>query len=532
MNADTTRIEKLRSIRKRTDLTLRPTQHLRSTFIGFDGSEQPLRLRYYQVQGILHLLAVKRFLLGDDTGLGKTIQSIAALCYLWEKKPGLKALVLTNKSAVPQWAAEFDKFSTGVRVITCKGTPAQRRTARDAYETSTGPTVIIMGYRSAVQDIRHLQEWEDHVAIYDEATAFKNPKTQVHQVCRHLANRAERVWALTATMIKNNLMEGWGIYQIVQPGLFPTTQNGFMTRFCLTRMQRLPGGRRQIPVIVGYRREHIELFRELIEPSFLGRPKFEVASELPPLTTRVEKVGMSRVQHEKYAEALTGLLEVYNRDSGEVEEKEVTVLTAVTYCQQIVNHPDLIGAEGPSQKLDRLMEILTEGDLAGEKVIVFSRFRKMVDIIMPTLAKAGVKAVRITGSENEDQRKVAQDAFQDMKSDTTAIVITTAATEAVNLQAAKALIFYDTPWSGGDYIQAIGRMIRIGSIHDRVYAVHLVCEGTIDDRIMEVKKRKMKLIESVIGKRIKGEDDDFEVAAGNELSDLFDSLQGDAWRLK
>jgi SNF2 family DNA or RNA helicase len=526
------RVEKLKVIRSRTDLTLRPTHHLRKTFIGFDGEECKLQLRYYQVQGILHLLAVPRFLLGDDTGLGKTLQAIAALCYLWEKKPDLKVIVLTNKSAVAQWAGEFDKFSTGVRVIVCKGTPAKRRKARDEYESSTGPTVIVMGYRSAVQDIRHIQEWEGHIAIFDEATAFKNPRTQVHQVCRHLANRAEKVWGLTATLIKNNLTEGWGIYQIVSPGLFPTSKNGFMNHYCVTRMQRLPGGRRQVPVIVGYRKDQIQRFRQKIETSFLGRPKFEVASELPPMTTRIEKVGMSAVQHEKYAEALSGLLEVVDRESGEMEEKEVTVLTAVTYCQQIVDHPDLIGAGGDSQKLDRLLELLTEGDLAGQKVIVFSRFRKMVDIIMPALVKAGVKAVRITGSENEDQRKEAQDAFQDQKSDTAVIVITTAATEAVNLQAAKALVFYDTPWSGGDYIQAIGRMIRIGSIHDRVFAVHLVCGGTIDDRIMEVIKRKMKLIESVIGKRIKGESDEFEVAASNDLSDLFDSLKGDAWRLK
>ena len=86
MNVDD-RVEKLKVIRQRTDLTLRPTQHLRKTFIGFDGEEHDLQLRYYQVQGILHLLAVPRFLLGDDTGLGKTIQAIAASLSITARVP-------------------------------------------------------------------------------------------------------------------------------------------------------------------------------------------------------------------------------------------------------------------------------------------------------------------------------------------------------------------------------------------------------------------------------------------------------------
>ena len=98
----------------------------------------------------------------------------------------------------------------------------------------------------------------------------------------------------------------------------------------------------------------------------------------------------------------------------------------------------------------------------------------------------------------------------------------------MNLQAAKAIVFYDTPWSGGDYLQALGRMIRIGTEHSSVYAFHITSPDTIDDRVMEVLKRKMKLIESIIGKRIKDEDDDTIVEATNDISDLFDALRSDA----
>lgn len=459
-----------------------------------------------------------------------TLQSIAALCYTWDRNPDVKALVLTNKSAVPQWVGEFSKFTAGVNAILCRGTPKQRQKAYDEFNASKGPTVLVMGYRSAVQDFQKLQDVKWGCVIYDEASAFKNPKTKIHQVCRHFSGNSDRTWGLTATLIKNRLEEGWGIYQVIAPGLFHPSHSRFMSEFCVTRMQRIKGSRRQIPIVVGHRKDQIARFREMIEPYFIGRPKHEVAAELPPLTSKTIKFGMTRAQSVLYNEALSGLLEVLDKETGEFEEKEVSQLTSIIYCQQIVNHPLLIGHEGDSTKLNTLMELLTEGDLEGEKVIVFSRFRTMVDIIMEKLRAKKVKAVRITGSEDEDQRKASQDAFQNPKDDTKVICITTAATEAVNLQAAKAIIFFDTPWSAGDYLQALGRMIRIGSEHDSVYAFHLVCQDSIDERVQEVRRSKMRLIESVLGKRLKGDADDVEVSVSNEIGDLFSALQQDARR--
>lgn len=415
-------------------------------------------------------------------------------------------------------------------VIVCKGSPAQRKKAREEYEAATGPTVLVMGYRSAVQDFSEIQDWEGYIFINDEATAYKNNTTQVHQVCRHLSSKAERTWALTATLIKNSLIEGWGIYQVVAPGLFGN-KNSFLNEYCITRMQTLPGSRRQVPIIVGYRERDVRAFRDKIDPYFLGRPKSEVASDLPPLIIKQIQCTLTKFQQEKYAEALTGLLEIGRDDK--VEEKEVTKLTAVIYCQQIVNHPDLIGCDGDSDKLDTLIDLLTEGELANEKVIVFSRFRKMIDIIGPALKKTGTKSVRITGEEDEKARKASQDTFQDPNSDVRVVLITTAASEAINLQAAKAIIFYDTPWSAGDYLQLLGRMIRIGSLHDRCYALHLVASGTIDERVVKVMETKMGLVEKVLGKRIKGEEDsDVVVSADNDLSDLFNSLVQDAKKVK
>lgn len=523
---------KLQEIRDRKDLVLKPTKFLKETFTDFDGTEKPLNIRYYQIQGIFHLLLMKRFILGDDTGLGKTLEAIGALCYLWAKQPNQKVIILTTKSATNQWASEFHKFTRGVTTILGKGTPAVRRKAREAFAKATGPTVMIMGYRAAVQDFTHLQHFKDYVFICDEATAFKNPKTQVHQVCQHLADSADRVWGLTATLIKNNLMEGYGIYRVVVPGLFQMSANQFMLYYCLTRMQKLPKSNRQIPVIIGYAKPKVLEFKETIAPYFLGRPKYEVASELPSLTIQSIPVEMTREQDEKYKDALEGLLEIGTSEG--LIEKETTKLTAITYCQEIVNDLELIGAtDCTSPKLETLIDLLSDGDFAEENVIVFTRFKTMVDIIMPRLKKAKIAAVRITGDENENEREAAKAAFQNPNSDVRVACITMAGSDAINLQAAKALICYDTPWSAGDFIQLVGRMIRIGSIHDTCYALHLVAKSfmhgaTVDKRVMDVLGKKMNLIETVLGKRFKGEDDSTVIEVSNDISDIFSGLVDDA----
>lgn len=468
-----------------------------------------------------------------------TLETITALCYVWANNPETKAVILTTKSATPQWGGEFEKFTVGVTPFVCQGTPKNRAKVREAYEAhDLGPAVLIMGYRTAVQDFRSIQDWSDYILITDEATAYKNPKTQVHQVVEYMGSVASRLWALTATLIKNNLMEGYGIYRVVQPNAFtiggkPMSITQFMYYFCIVEMMALRRGPR-IPRIVGYHPEKVAEFRKLIDPYYLGRPKHEVADELPSLTLRTIEVGLTKEQEQKYKEALSGLLTV-GEASGEEEDKEVTKLTAITYCQQIVNHPALIDCDGDSEKVKALIELLKDGDLAGQKVIIFSRFKKMVNLLMPLFEKqlGKGKAVRITGDENGDQRQAAKARFQNPKGDTCVVCITMAGADAINLQAAKAIIFFDSPWSAGDYLQILGRMIRIGSVHDAVYAIHLVAKGakpTVDHRVMEVLTKKMHLLEAVLGKRLKGEglQDNEIIRAGGDVNDLFEALRQDA----
>lgn len=464
---------------------------------------------------------------GNGIVCHNTIQCIGSLCHIWAKEPDRKVVILTTKSLVTQWAKEFEKFCTPdcINVIPTAGPAAKRQKAYRAYEDSTGPTVLILGYATARRDFKFLQRWSGHILITDEASAYKNPGTQTYQVVRHLGSpeRASRHWAITATLIKNNLIEGYSIYSLLVPGLFPSSKNLFMKDYCLTRLQAIAGSRRQIPVIIGYRPEHVTSFREKIEPFFLARAKEDVASELPLLTVREHKVGMLPAQDLKYREAVSGLLEIDRTG----EEKETTKLTALIYCQQIVDHLELIECEGGSAKMAELFNLLGEGDLMDAKVIVYSRFRKMIDVLEREAASKRIKSVRITGKEDEEQRTAAMSGFQDPSSDVRICWITSAGAEGINLQAAKALIFYDSPWSAGDYLQILGRMIRIGSVHDRCFAIHLVARSTIDVHVMAVLRKKMQLVEQVIGQRLKGEGED-RLTSESGLDELFAAMAADA----
>lgn len=516
--------KKLKAIRERKDLNIKPNRYLRTEYKAADGTMRPVRLRFYQIQMILHLLVMQGFVVGDDTGLGKTVETISALCHLWAMYPAKKAVVLAKKSASYQWYREFTKFTQDVEVFLAVGSASERKEAYDLFQKATGPSVLIVGYRSAVRDIAEIQDWAGYVLVTDEATVYKNPGTQVHQLISHMASQADRHWALTATLIKNNLMEGFGIYLCVVPGLFRMTKNAFMNEYCVVQMQQIGRGRK-VPRVTGYTREAIERFKQKIDPFYLGRPKHAVADELPVLTTRDIEIGMTEFQQQLYQEALEGLVRL-----GTGEVKETDVLPALIYCQEIVNHPCLLGHDdSESQKMDTLVDLLTDGgEFEGEKVIVYTRFRRLVDFAVPHLEKAGVKAVRVTGAEDVEDRQKAMDLFQDPNSGVNVIWITDAGGDSINLQAAKALVFYDTPWSAGDYLQILGRMIRIGSIHDRVYALHLVVKGSIDRRVQQVKNKKMKLIEAVLGARIKGEKTEEVFTVGRETNDIFEYLLEDA----
>jgi len=505
----------------------------------------------------MSLLMMRRMVLGDAAGLGKTLEALAFLCYLWEKSNS-KCIVVCPKSVLRQWASETDRFTTGIKTFVVSGTLDQRKAIYEAWSTHSGPekVILLINYHILARDWNEGQvipllpngqpnpkapiqpglldrltaAQEKLVVIYDECQAFKSSSSKRWEICNFLSQRSDRVYGLTATLLKNNLIEGFSIYKVIQPGIF-TTKTAFMRDFCVTKLQPIRGSRRQIPIIVGYK--NLQAFRDWIDPFFLGRHKHAVSDELPTLVTKEVLCELTPAEDRLYSKALSGVLELGDGTIKDYEEHVAFV--SLVFCQQAANSPSLlkykpgdsveplffdepIEVDEISSKEEALLDLLTEGgELEGDKVIVYTRFASHVPRLQTILEDKGVKNVAITGAVKDTAknplRKLAQDAFQDPDSEVKVILITDAGGEGINLQAAAAMVFYDAPWSWGTYVQTLGRAIRIGSLHQSVLAVHLIAERprvhakdrhTIDHHTLKLLRSKKDLIDKVLGESAVG----------------------------
>lgn len=380
--------------------------------------------------------------------------------------------------------------------------------------------------------------------LVSNCTAFKSRRTKTWEIAHFLSTRAARVYGLTATLLKNRLFEGFCIYGVIRPGTF-TTQSKFFDDYCFIELKKV--GKARVPIVLGYK--NLDGFRSVIDPFFLGRPKHVVSDELPTLTTREILCELSPAEDLKYQEALSGVLEL-----GDGEIKEYTdhkALVSLNYCQQVVNSLAMlrfkegdgvgedylydpkrhkIGALGSKEQ--GLFDLLT-GELEGEKVIVYTRFASLVSRLQGILRKEGIKSTRITGKESDEVRRGNQAQFQNLESDTNVIFITDAGSEAINLQAAIATVFYDAPWSWGNYVQTIGRMVRIGSPHKGVLVFHLIGilaraeaadQKTIDHHNLAILRKKKGLIDKVLGEAAVGALT-FDTS-GTDLRELVRLMQG------
>jgi len=548
--------ETLKKVRASKEVALTPVSMLRHEIQVLDGSLQPLKIRYYQVQAIFHLMTMKRMVLGDATGTGKTLVLIASLCYTWEKEPDNKVIVVCPKSALRQWASEIDKFTTGITTYIVDGTPNERKQTYLEFALHESPTkaVMLIGYAPLVRDwhqgakpsplikgkpdpnVPPVPGTLDGITAriplltiaFDEAAAFKSDRTKTWQVCKELSDRANRCYGLTATLLKNNLIEGFSIYKVIYPQVF-TTRTAFLRDYCVTKLQRVAGNRK-IPIVVGYK--NLQAFRDRIDPFFLGRPKHQISNELPTLITREVQCELSAAEDAKYGEALSGMLSLGDGDVKDYSDNKT--LVSLIYCQKTVDSMSLlkydagdlidldtlsgeaaeVGTLGAKEQA--LLDLLTE-EFSDDKVIVYCRFTSLITRLRKICKDAGVESVEVSGqvkdTKSNPARKKAQDVFQDLTSSVRVIFISDAGSEAINLQAAGAMIFYNAPWSWGNYVQLLGRPIRIGSPHQHVVALHLVAERprksakqrkTIDHYTLEILQKKKELIDKVLGEAAVG----------------------------
>nr|WP_246501042.1 DEAD/DEAH box helicase [Azospirillum rugosum] len=445
-------------------------------------------LRPYQKAGLdwLQFLAAHGFggILADDMGLGKTVQALAHL--LAEKEAGRldrPSLLVAPTSVLGNWRAEVQRFAPGLRTLVLHG--PQRKAAHGALGDHD---LVVTSYALLPRDREALEAQPWHLAIFDEAQYLKNPAAQATKAAQAL--EARQRLCLTGTPVENNLDELWSLFALAVPPLLGD-RTGFRRQFRTPIEKRGDADRQRV-------------LARRVRPFLLRRTKEEVASELPPKTEIVETVEPHAAQRDLYE---TIRLAMDKRVREEVARKglarsHITILDALLKLRQVCCDPRLVKLESArtrvakgaaSAKLERLLEMLPELLEDGRRILLFSQFTSMLDLIKPELERQGVPFVELTGETRDRDTPVRR--FQAGEAPLFLISLKAGGT-GLNLTAADTVIHYDPWWNPAVEAQATDRAHRIGQ-EKPVFVYKLVTMGTVEERMVQLQERKRQLGEAV-----------------------------------
>ena len=441
-------------------------------------------LRPYQHAGVAWLQTLRENGLGgvlaDDMGLGKTVQLLAHASL--ERASGRATapmLIVAPTSVVPNWRSEIARFAPTFRVVDLTGSDRSQR-----YDLVDGADVAITTYALLLRDAEFLLEREWEIAVLDEAQAVKNPRSKGAQTALQL--RAKQRLALTGTPIENHLDELWSIASFAMPGLLGD-------RSTFTRVFRTPIEKR------GEGTRRTALARR-IRPFLLRRTKELVASELPEKTEVIQRIELQGAQRDLYE---TIRLAMHGRVLEEVRRvglarSRIVVLDALLKLRQVCCDPRLVklpaaGGVTESAKLDALVEMLESLIEDGRRVLLFSQFTSMLDLIAPVLRERGIAFVELRGETKDRETPVRR--FQEGEVPLFLISLKAGGT-GLNLTAADTVIHYDPWWNPAVERQATDRAHRIGQ-HKPVFVYKFIAVGTVEERIVEMQARKGALADSL-----------------------------------
>jgi superfamily II DNA or RNA helicase len=437
-------------------------------------------LRPYQRDGVAWLQTLREHraggILADDMGLGKTVEILAHVAIEWASgRLTQPVLVVSPTSVTPNWRAETARFLPGVRVLALTGSERA-----DRFDEIGDATFVLTSYALLLRDIDALGAFEWSIVVLDEAQAIKNPRAKVALAAQRL--RAGQRLALSGTPIENHLEELWSIFSYAVPGLLP--ERSRFTRLFRTPIEKHGDADRRAALAAR------------IKPFFLRRTKEDVAQELPPKTEILQRVPLIGRQRDLYE---TIRLTMHKRVRDEVERRglarsRIIVLDALLKLRQVCCDPRLLkleAAEGieESQKLDALLEMLESLIDDGRRILLFSQFTSMLDLIAPELGKRNIPFVELRGDTRDREAPVAR--FQEGDVQLFLISLKAGGT-GLNLTAADTVIHYDPWWNPAVERQATDRAHRIGQ-DQHVFVYKLIAEDTVEERILELQERKAAL---------------------------------------
>ncbi|GAA4302879.1 DEAD/DEAH box helicase [Nibribacter koreensis] len=443
-------------------------------------SELQATLRNYQQQGLnwLNHLDDLNFggCLADDMGLGKTIQVIAFMLVLKTKRQAGPHLVVVPTSLLFNWQQELAKFAPSLKVHTFYG-PARGRKEFDLVD------VVLTSYGTLLSEIKALKEVRFHYIFLDESQAIKNPESQRYKAARLLQARNRLV--LTGTPVENNTMDLYGQLSLACPGLLGDKR--YFRDHYATPIDKFKETKRA------------KELQKKIQPFLLRRTKEQVASELPEKTEMVIycEMGLEQRQvYESHAKEVRDFL--LGQPEDDLPKSRMHVLKGLTKLRQICNSPALLPNEASygdsSSKIEALLEQI-ENKAPYHKILVFSQFVSMLDLIRPELEKRSIPYEYLTGQTTQRGSKV--DNFQSKPEVRVFLISLKAGGTGLNLTAADYVYLVDPWWNPAVENQAIDRAHRIGQ-HQNVVAVRLICPDTIEEKIMTLQTAKKELAKNLV----------------------------------
>lgn len=432
-------------------------------------------LRDYQKHGYQWMKALANYgfggILADDMGLGKTLQSItfilSELSIIREKKQ--PALIVCPSSLLYNWLSEWMKFAPDVQVVVIDGKKEDRL---QLQKESVDIDVIITSYPLLRRDLKWYEKQTFHTVFFDEAQAFKNPITQTARAVKRI--QAVHRFALTGTPIENSLEELWSIFHVVFPELFLGLKEfSHLTRVAIAKRSR---------------------------PFLLRRLKEDVLSELPEKIEMIDAVELLPEQKKLYAAYLAKLKHdtFKHLDKDTVRKNRIRILAGLTRLRQICCHPALFvdGYKGSSAKFEQLLRMIREAQASGRRVLIFSQFTKMLNLIGREMALQGLDFFYLDGQTAPEERLEMTNQFNAGRRDFFLISLKAGGT-GLNLTGADTVILYDLWWNPAVEEQAADRAHRMGQTNN-VHVIKLVARGTIEEKMNELQEKKRELIEGII----------------------------------
>ena len=403
----------------------------------------------------------------------------------YAKKEGRKAsLVVSPSSLTLNWQNEARKFTNELKTMVIRGTLAERKRLIEEIDNYD---LIITSYDLLKRDIELYKEknYTFKYIIADEAQYLKNSNTKNAKAIKEI--KAETRYALTGTPIENSLAELWSIFDFIMPG-YLFTYRKFKNIY-------------ETPIVKEDDEQAMAKLKMLIEPFVLRRNKKEVLTELPEKTVTVLSNEMNEEQQNLYltylARAKQEIAEKVEIDG--FENSQMQILAALTRLRQICCHPSLFveGYNEGSSKLEQCIEIIEEAINGGHKILLFSGYTSMFEIIEKELKKRNIKYFKLTGATKVDERMKMVDEFNENSNIKLFLISLKAGGTGLNLTGADMVIHYDPWWNISTENQATDRAYRIGQ-KNNVQVYKLITKNSIEEKIYELQEKKAKLADSML----------------------------------